>query len=94
MKLLPLIGALILSAAPVQALERKEDYYYGLVYGVGNTLCGLVVDKLIKKEHAQNIYLETVEMLKMTSDAKPYASAIDMAYKEITVYDVCKEVYQ
>ena len=92
MKLIPLIGALLFSAAPVQALERKEDYYYGLVIGVGNTLCGLVVDKLIKKEYAQNIYLETVKMLKM--NAKPYASAIDMAYKEITVYDVCKEVYQ
>lgn len=58
MKLFPLVSAILLSAAPAlpfAAPVKSEDndireaylqgLYYGVIYGAGNTLCGLVVDK-------------------------------------------------
>ena len=61
MKLPILLGALLLSAAPALAVndmasERLKGYNYGYIYGLGNALCGLAIDKLIKKINTPKIY--------------------------------------
>ena len=63
MKLPFLLGSLLLSVTPGlaannMASERLKGYNYGYIYGVGNTLCGLAIDKLIKNEYANEYCLE------------------------------------
>ena len=99
MKSLLVISALLLSASPAAAAhhtnsERLKGYNYGYIYGVGNTLCGLVIDKLIKKEYAKNMLSGTVKALSLGPDSKPFASDIQKAYRDITEDVACKEVYQ
>ena len=55
MKSLSVISALLLSASPAVAVhdmnsERLKGYHYGYVYGLGNALCGIAIDKIVKKE--------------------------------------------
>ena len=103
MKLLPLIGALLLSAAPALLFatpvksadnERNKGFYYGYIFGAGNTLCGLAADKLITKEYAQKLFADIPDMVKKDPDAKYYASSIDIAYRDIIQDVACKEVFQ
>ena len=94
-----LLGALLLSATPSLAAsntasERLKGYNYGYIYGVGNILCGLAIDKLVKKEYAKDILSGTVKVLSENPDHKPYISEIRNAYENITEDIVCKEVYQ
>ena len=98
-KLSVLLGALLLSASPAIATdnlasERLKGYNYGYIYGVGNTLCGLAIDKLIKNEYANELLSGTVKTLSENPDKKPYVSDIRNAYQDITEDIVCKVVYQ
>ena len=98
-KLSILLGALLLLATPGLAAsntasERLKGYNYGYIYGVGNTLCGLAIDKLIKNEYANELLSGTVKALSENPDNKPYISDIRNAYQDITEDIVCKEVYQ
>ena len=61
MKLPILLGALLVSATPAFAVndmasERLKGYNYGYIYGLGNALFGLAIDKLIKKFNTPKIY--------------------------------------
>ena len=99
MKLPILLGALLLSVTPGlaannMASERLKGYNYGYIYGVGNTLCGLVIDKLVKKKYAKDLLSGTVKALSENPDHKPYISEIRNAYESITEDIACKEVYQ
>ena len=99
MKSLLVISALLLSAPPAAAAqdtnsERLKGYNYGYIYAVGNTLCGLAIDKLIKKEYAKNMLSGTVKALLLVPDSKPFASDIQKAYQDITEDVACKSVYQ
>ena len=106
MKLLPLIGALLLSSAPALLLavpvksaddkdiQRIKGFYYGYVYGVGTFLCGLAIDKEIDKEYAKKLFADLPNTVKKQSDSKYWASTIDNAYRDILQDVVCKEVYQ
>ena len=99
MKYLPILGALLLSVTPGLAAsntasERLTGYNYGYIYGVGNTLCGLAIDKLIKNEYANKLLSGTVKSLSENPDNRPYISDIRNAYRDITEDIVCKEVYQ
>ena len=99
MKLQILLGALLLSGSPAlsasdMASERLKGYYHGYIYGVGNALCGLAIDKLIKNEYANELLSGTVKALSENPDNKPYISDIRNAYQDITEDIVCKEVYQ
>ena len=99
MKFPILLGALLLSVTPGlaannMASERLKGYNYGYIYGVGNTLCGLVIDKLVKKKYAKDLLSGTVKALSESPDHKPYISEIRNAYENITEDIVCKEVYQ
>lgn len=54
MKLPILLGALLLSGSPAlvdndMPSERLKGTNYGYIYGVGNILCGMAIDELIKK---------------------------------------------
>ena len=65
MKLQILLTALLLSGLPAlsasdMASERLKGYYHGYIYGVGNALCGLAIDELIKKEYANELLSGTV----------------------------------
>ena len=57
-------------------------------------MCGLVIDKFIKKEYAKDVLLRTVKALSVNLHHKPYISDIRNAYQNITEDAVCKEVYQ
>ena len=99
MKLLLALGALLLVASPVivkdaLASERLKGYNYGYVYGVGNILCGLAIDKLINKEYAKEMFSGGVKALSENPDRKPCVSEIRNAYQDIIEDVVCKEVYQ
>jgi hypothetical protein len=99
MKLPILLSALLLSATPALAVydmasERLKGYNYGYIYGLGNALCGLAIDKLIKNEYAKDLLSGTVKALSENPDHKPYISEIRNAYENITGDIVCKEVYQ
>ena len=99
MKLPILFGALLFSAIPAlsasdMASERLKGYYHGYIYGVGNALCGLAIDKLIKKEYANELLSGTVMALSENPEGKFYISQIRHAYQNITEDIVCKEVYQ
>lgn len=99
MKLPILLSALLLSATPALAVndmasERLNGYNYGYIYGLGNALCGLAIDKLIKNEYAKDLLSGTVKALSENPDHKPYISEIRNAYENITEDIVCKEVYQ
>ena len=99
MKLPILLIALLLSASPALAndnlaSEWLKGYNYAYIYGVGNTLCGLAIDKLIKNEYANELLSGTVKALSENPDNKPYISDIRKAYQNITEDIVCKEVYQ
>ena len=99
MKLPILLGALLLSAAPALAVndmasERLKGYNYGYIYGLGNALCGLAIDKLIKNEYAKDLLSGTVKALSENPDHKPYISEIRNAYESIIEDIACKEVYQ
>ena len=98
-RLSTLLGALLLSVTPGlaannMASERLKGYNYGYIYGVGNTLCGLAIDKLVKKKYAKDLLSGTVKALSENPDHKPYISEIRNAYENITEDIVCKEVYQ
>ena len=103
MKLFPFIGALLVSTAPADSVatpdksaddERNKGFYYGYVYGLGNTLCGLAADKLITKEYAQKLFAEIPDLVKKDPDAKDYASSMDIACRDIIQDVACKEVFQ
>ena len=99
MKYLTFFSALLISALPAlasnnMASERLKGYNYGYIYGIGNILCGLVIDKLIKKEYAKDVLIRTVKALSVNPHHKPYISDIRNAYQNITEDAVCKEVYQ
>ena len=99
MKSLLVFSALLLSASPAVATdnlatEGLKGYHYGYIYGVGNTLCGLAIDKLIKNEYANELLSGTVKSLSENPDIKPYISDIRNAYQDITEDIVCKVVYQ
>ena len=99
MKLPILLGALLVSATPAFAVndmasERLKGYNYGYIYGLGNALCGLAIDKLIKNEYAKDLLSGTVKALSENPDNKPYISDIRNAYQDITEDIVCKVVYQ
>ena len=99
MKSLLVFSALLLSASPALATdnlatEGLKGYHYGYIYGVGNTLCGLAIDKLIKNEYANELLSGTVKSLSENPDIKPYISDIRNAYQDITEDIVCKVVYQ
>ena len=99
MRLPILLGALLLSVTPSLAAsntasERLKGYNYGYIYGVGNILCGLAIDRLVEKEYAKDILSGTVKALSENPDNKPYISDIRNAYQDITEDIVCKEVYQ
>ena len=99
MKIPILLGALLLSGSPALAAndttsERLKGTNYGYVYGAGNILCGMAIDKVIKKEYAKDMLSGGVEALSENPDHKPYISDIRNAYQDITEDVVCKEVYQ
>ena len=99
MKLPFLLTSMLLSASPALATdnlatEGLKGYHYGYIYGVGNTLCGLAIDKLIKNEYANELLSGTVKSLSENPDIKPYISDIRNAYQDITEDIVCKVVYQ
>lgn len=99
MKSIFVLTVLLASVVPVNAAddmasERFRGYYYGYIYGIGNTLCGLVLDKQIKAEDAQDLFSGTVDSLLKDPEAKLYISYVDKAYMDITEDVVCKEVYQ
>ena len=93
------LSALLLSATPALAVndmasDRLKGYNYGYIYGLGNTLCGLVIDKLVKKKYAKDLLSGTVKALSENPDNKSYISDIRNAYQDITEDIVCKVVYQ
>ena len=98
MKTLLLFLALLLSVSPAiadgMASERMKGYNYGYIYGLGNALCGLAIDKRIEKEYAQDLLAETVKALSSHLENKPYVPDIRKAYRAITEEVVCKGVYQ
>ncbi len=99
MKLPILLTALLLSGLPAlsasdMASERLKGYYHGYIYGVGNALCGLAIDELIKKEYANELLSGTVVAFSENPEGKSYISQIRKAYQNITEDIVCKEVYQ
>ena len=99
MKLPILLTALLLSASPALATDNLasewlKGYNYAYIYGVGNTLCGLAIDKLIKNEYANELLSGTVKVLSENPDNKSYVSDIRNAYQDITEDIVCKVVYQ
>ena len=72
-RLSTLLGALLLSVTPGlaannMASERLKGYNYGYIYGVGNILCALAIDKLVKKNMPKIYYLE---QLRRTGAAIP-----------------------
>lgn len=94
-----LLAALLFSAPPSLAANDMEEarlkgYNYGYIYGVGNTLCALVIDKLIKKEYAQSLLSGTVEALSKDPSHKDYAAEMRNAYRDLTEDVACKTVYQ
>ena len=98
-KSLFVLGALLMSAMPVNsegavASEQSKGYYYGYIYEISNTLCGLIIDQQIKTEEAQTLLSEAVDNLSKDPGAKLYISYADKAYKVITEDVACKEVYQ
>ena len=99
MKSLSVISALLLSASPAFAVhdmnsERLKGYHYGYVYGLGNALCGMAIDKIVKKEYSKDVLSGAVEALSRNPESKPFASDIRQAYLDITEDVACKEVYQ
>ena len=110
MKLLPLIGALLLSsplllAVPVKSAndgdpyyapqaEREKGFYYGYVYGVGQFLCDLVIDQEIDKGYAKRIFSEWHNKVKEQNASYYMERYIDLGYHKTLQDVVCKGVYQ
>ena len=98
MKPLPLFSALLLSVSPSiadgMASEWMKGYNYGYIYGLGNALCGLAIDKRIEEEYAQDLLSETLKALSSNLEDRPYVPDMRKAYRAIAEDVVCKEVYQ
>ena len=99
MKLPFLLTTLILTASPALAVddgssERIRGYFYGYIYGTGATLCDLVINKRIEKKSAKEFLSGVIKDITEDPDNKPYTSDMRAAYKDVTEFIDCKEVYQ
>ena len=76
------------------ASDRLKGYNYGYIFGLGNALCGVAIDKLIKNECAKDLLFEILKSLSGNSEDKPYVSDISNANLDISEVVDCKEVCQ
>jgi len=94
MKTLVLLGALLISTAPIKAQSNEAQFYYwnGVAYTAGNLLCSLAKSGKIEKRYARNLLSEIVQGYSEDSNLAPYMSAINQGSK--SAKDECPEVYQ
>ena len=79
MKFFLLLGALLISATPVNAQSNEALFYYwnGVAYTAGNLLCSLARSGKIEKRYARNLLSEIVQAYSEDPSLAPYMPAIN-----------------